>query len=69
VTVTLETREQQLRKIVSEHQCADIDGVLVDATTASMLCKVLDALNDANKGKFLSLPIARMADVGWELVS
>lgn len=63
------SREAQLRTIVSEHQCADIEGVLVDATTASMLCKVLDALNGANKAKFLSLPITRMADVGWELVS
>jgi hypothetical protein len=62
-------RELQLRRIVADHQHCEIDGVIVDAFTANMLCKVLDALNETNREKFLAMPIARMADVGWKLVS
>jgi hypothetical protein len=66
---TTTTKEAALRKIVSEHQAAEIEGVLVDATSASMLVQVLDNLNPINKAKFLALDIGRMAHLGWRLVS
>ncbi|MFI5296634.1 MAG: DUF3560 domain-containing protein [Polyangiales bacterium] len=63
-------REAALRTIVSEKQCARIDGVLVDLTTASMLVQILDRLSSPeNRTKFLALPMARMASVGWQLCS
>lgn len=62
-------REKTLRKIVAEHQATKIDGVLVDAFTASMLVQVLDNLSEKNQKKFLGMPIAEMADLGWRLVS
>ena len=58
-----------LRKIVKEHTTAEVDGVLMDAFTASMLVKVHGALNQGNQGKFLAMSIAEMIDVGWKLVN
>ena len=65
---TLQKKEEALRRIVSQHQHARIQGVTVDATTANLLVKVLDALNPANKQKFLGLPITKMADFAWSVV-
>jgi len=62
-------REQKLRQIVANHQAELIEGILIDASTAHMLVKVLDALNQNNKARFLSLPIVTMAKVGWKLVN
>ena len=58
---------QQLRNIVKEHQAEEIEGVLVDATTANLLVKVYDGLNDRNQERFLEFPIDRMAEIAWRL--
>ena len=63
------TKEAKLRKIVAEHQYAEIEGVLVDAFTANVICKVLDALSENNKAMMLSFPVANMADVAFKLTS
>ena len=63
------TRLERLREIVREHQAMVVDGDLVDATTASMLVKVCDALSPKNREKFLGFPVAKMADIGWKLVN
>jgi hypothetical protein len=57
-----------IRQIVREHQAQEIDGVLVDATTANCIVNVHDALNDENKAKLEAMSIVRMAEVCWELV-
>lgn len=36
-------RIEQLRKIVADHQCAKIDGVLVDTFTASVILACYEA--------------------------
>jgi hypothetical protein len=56
------------RAIVSEHQCQEIDGMLVDALTANMLTKVYDALNETNRAKFGTLTLSRMVAVGWSCI-
>lgn len=58
--------------IKRSHGGRKINPVLLDATTASMIVKVWDAINDANKAKFQSL-VERFAVVGtidklWKLV-
>ena len=57
-----------LRCIVRDHQAEEIDGVLVDATTANCIINVHDALNDTNRAKLSAMPIVRMARVCWKLV-
>lgn len=61
-------RIDRLRKIVAEHQATRTEGVFMDATTANMLVRVHDALNEENRAKFLALPIRKMVAVGWKLV-
>lgn len=60
---------QKCRKIVAEHQCAKVNGKLVDATTANVIVKVYDALNETNRAKFAGLGVPKMAAVAWKLVS
>jgi len=62
------TTIEQMRNIVSEKQCAKIDGVLVDLFTASAVVKVYDALNESNQAKFGKLSPARMADITWKVL-
>jgi hypothetical protein len=62
------TRIEKLREIVAGHQANRVDGLFVDATTASMLVQVHDVLNAENQTKFAALPIRKMATVGWKLV-
>ncbi len=57
-----------LRKIVKEHQYAEIQGVMVDATTANVALQVYDALSPKNQRNMASLPIDKMVDLVWRLV-
>lgn len=57
----------KLRTIVKEHQAEEIEGVLVDATTASLLVKVHDALSDRNRERFLEFPLVKMTEIAWRL--
>lgn len=42
-------------------------GALVDMGSASVIVAVADALNEANRAKFLNMPIARMGTLAWRL--
>jgi hypothetical protein len=59
---------ETLKTIVADHQCAKVEGVLVDATTANVVVQVFDALNETNKAKFAALPVAKMANLAWKFV-
>lgn len=45
-----------------------VDGVVVDAFTASMLVQVHDALSAKNQAKFAAMDVAQAAEFGWALV-
>jgi hypothetical protein len=62
-------REKAIRDIVENKQMGKIDGKKVDLTTAGAMSKILNALSDESKKKFLALPIDRMLTVTWKLVS
>ena len=68
-----------IKSIVKDKQAksikfADGKSMKVDMTTASVLLKVIDALNDANKGKFIDLvnkskdTFAKAVDFSWKAV-
>lgn len=57
-----------LRKIVADKQAARVGGCLVDLTTASVILKVHDALNEKNRANFASRPIKQMAAIAWKLI-
>lgn len=59
---------QKCRDIVAEHQAEDIDGVLMDAFTASAVVQVYDALNDENKTKLegaMEKDIVKATQIVW----
>jgi hypothetical protein len=64
---TPEEKIAAIRRIVTEHQYAKIDGCTVDAFSASAIIQVYDALNEENKAKYASLSIPKMASIAFKL--
>ena len=63
------TNIKKIELILKKRQAMKIDGYLVDMQTANVIMKVWKALNSSNKKKFAPLPIKKMANVAWKLVS
>ena len=61
-------KEQQLRDIVDQKQMGEIDGSKVDLTSAAAIVKVLDAVNDQNKERFLNMPVDKMAQIAFKMM-
>ncbi len=53
---------------VRRGQFSKIDGVVVDATTASAILTVYDAAKPATQAKIAALPLPRMAELAWRFV-
>lgn len=69
--VTNTTLDGQASKITAlrdilVHGMAKIDGVTVDSFSASAIVQVYDAINEANKVKFLALPVHKMAQIAFK---
>ncbi len=62
-----ETGMAQIRKIVEEHQCAKVNGVLVDGYSASLITQVYDALSPENRARLLTKPVAQVADICFKV--
>jgi len=56
------------RSIVANCQYEKINGGMVDLFSASAIVKVYDAINEANREKFVKLPVERMARISLSLV-
>ena len=56
-----------LRSIVATGQYGEAGGMTVDRTTAAAILAVYDALSKANRVRYASFGIARMADMAWKL--
>lgn len=56
-----------VRAIVDACQYAKVDGVMVDLFSASAIVSVYDALSEANREKYASLSVGRMATVAFAL--
>ena len=61
-------RLTKLRKIVSDHQAAKIDGVLVDALTADVIVKCYVRGGDVTRRVIESKPIHKVAACAWQAV-
>lgn len=55
-----------MRRIVSNHQAEKINGVMVDAFTASAFVKVYDAVDARKQEKLLSIPLGKAVEVVWK---
>jgi hypothetical protein len=56
-----------LRLAIANGQQVKYQKVSVDLFSASAIVQVYDALNDANKAKYASLPIRKMADIAFKI--
>jgi len=59
---------EAIKRIVANHQNEKVDGVRVDAFTASAINSVYDNLNEENRARYLTLPIPSMANLAWKLI-
>lgn len=64
----MSARIDALRGIVQDRQARVVEGVLVDATTASAILQVYDRLNAEHQAKMRSLPMGAMADLTWQII-
>lgn len=62
-------RIEKLRDIAGRYQAAVVDGVLVDAFSASAVVGVYDRLSPENKAKFDSLPVGCIVDAVLRVMS
>ena len=63
------TTIEQFRKVVTDWTAGKVNGVTVDATTASVVVRVHDALNADNRAELAKLSVYQIVGVAWELVS
>jgi hypothetical protein len=63
-----EKRLEKLKTILETKTYAKIGGATIDLVTANVMVQVVEALNEANRVKFLNMPIQRMTQVAWALV-
>ena len=61
------TRIEKIRQVVSQHQCAKIEGVLMDATTAKLVSDIYSRLNPTNQDKLSQMSMPEMIDICWRV--
>ena len=59
----------KVKEIASKKSAAKIDGVMVDSFSASAISQIYDKVNDANKKKMEKLPITKLADLAFKMMS
>ena len=62
-------KEDAIRDVVRTQSMSKVEGATLDLYSASAIVKVLDALNDANKERFLKLSVPEMAKVSLKMVT
>ena len=59
----------KLRAIVRDRQAAKVGGVMVDGFSAAAAVQVYDKVNDENKARLAHMPVRRMMDLVFRLIS
>lgn len=57
------------RQIAQSHQHAEVDGMILDATTANGLVKLFDSLSPENQARFAAMPLEQAVDTMWKVVN
>jgi hypothetical protein len=66
--VSKEKRIKVIERILENGTAEEIDGFLVDMTTANMLRLLYNALGNKLKPKFDKVPIEEMVKFGWSVM-
>ena len=62
-----EKRIDKLRRIIKEGQYARINGVIVDVSTAKIMCIVWDNMDEKKRELFQKMDIRKLSDFCWSL--
>ena len=65
----MSTRYEVCKRIVENHTAEKVEGILVDAFTASALVAIYEALSPENQERFDTPPLPRLAELAWKSVS
>ena len=57
------------RQVVATNTFAEVDGVILDQFSASVMTQVHDALSPPNAEKFSAMPLAQAHDIAFKLVA
>lgn len=57
------------RMIVNEGNYAEVDGMILDLTTASAIVTVYDLINEQNKLYFINLPLDKMVNKAFNALA
>jgi len=57
------------REVISKSSAKRLDGILIDLVTARAIVTVYEALNESNKGKYVEMPIDKMARLAFKLTA
>jgi predicted RNA-binding Zn-ribbon protein involved in translation (DUF1610 family) len=57
------------RQVAQSHQHAEVDGMILDATTANGLVKLFDSLSPENQARFAAMPLEQAVDTMWKVVN
>lgn len=57
------------REVISESSAKRLDGILIDLVTARAIVTVYEALNESNKGKYVEMPVDKMARLAFKLTA
>jgi len=66
--VSREKRIKVIERILENKTAEEIDGFLVDLTTANMLSQLYTALGNKLKPKFDKVPMEKMVKFGWSVM-
>lgn len=61
-----EEKEREFRKIVEDKQLGQVDDAMVDLTTANLIVRILDNLNQETKNKILSHRASVIIRAAWK---
>ena len=64
----MSARADRLSVIAEHHQAEEMEGHLMDATTARMLMTLYQALSPENRARFDSVPLPKLVAFGWSKV-
>lgn len=56
------------RQIIADHSFAKINGLMVDAFSASAIIAVHDAIGGAQRDRFLAMPVEQMASLSFKVI-
>ena len=59
---------EQIQKIVAEKQYGKVEGAMLDLFSASAIMTVYNNLGEEDRARFLSLPVAAMAELAFKLL-